>query len=297
MEPLTNNEDGVEKIDSFLEKETEMNGTSRADFLKKIGGFALLSAIPFATSAKSKSVKIRTGKKGAQWGFIIDLKRCVAGKACVVACKTENKTPPGVFYNRFIEEEKGTYPKTTFNAYTHPCMHCDNPPCIPVCPNNATTLLNDPNNATFKRDDGIVVTNYDKCVGAGDCVKACPYGARVIDVGKNYIADPKNPFNLIPSSEFNAKYGVRDVEKEKAPVTLSRKCMLCLHLQDENGEYREPTACSRTCMARAIHFGNLKDPNAKCLVTGDNLQELLKTRKHYRLKEEKGTNPNVYYLT
>jgi len=274
----------IQTTNSRLKKEVEMR-VSRADFLKKIGGIAALSTLPLITSAKNQKGQASTGKKNTQWGFIIDLKRCVACKACVVSCKNENKTPLGVFYNRFIEKEKGVYPKTTFNSYTQPCMHCENPPCVPVCPNNAT----------FKRDDGIVVTDYDKCVGAADCVKACPYGARTIDLGKNYIADPKNPFNLIPSSEFNAKYGLR--EAEKPPIGLARKCMLCLHLQDENGEYRDPTACSRTCMGKAIHFGNLKDPNAKCLVHGESMQHLLSTRKHFRLLEEKGTNPNVYYLS
>ena len=288
------NEKEQETVDKFLEEELGItNSVSREGFLKKIGGLAALAAVPLLSN--SQNAPVSTGKKNTQWGFIIDLKRCVACRACVIACKNENKTPPGIFYNKFIEEEKGVYPKTAFIAYTQPCLHCENPPCIPACPTNKTKILGDPNNATFKRDDGIVVTNYNKCVGNGACVDACPYGARAIDYGENYIADPTNRFNLIPSSEFNAMYGIR--EEDKNPINTARKCMMCLHLQDENGEYREPPSCARTCMGKAIHFGNLKDPNAKCIVTGANLQELLKTRKHFRLLEEKGTNPNVYYLT
>ncbi|OFY64522.1 MAG: hypothetical protein A3H98_08370 [Bacteroidetes bacterium RIFCSPLOWO2_02_FULL_36_8] len=225
------------------------------------------------------------GKKGAGWGFIIDLQRCVACKACVIACKNENKTPPGVAYNMFIEEEHGEFPNTFSNYFTRPCMHCEKSSCSMVCPVSAT----------YHREDGIVVVDYNKCIGCRYCIASCPYGARSFDYGHNYIADPNNPYNLIPSGEYNGKFGLR--KDGGSPIGNVRKCMLCLHLQDEKGEYTEPPACSRTCMGKAIHFGDLKDPNGKCLVHGENLHELIARRNHHRLKEELGNEPNVYYLT
>jgi molybdopterin-containing oxidoreductase family iron-sulfur binding subunit len=216
--------------------------------------------------------------------MVIDLNRCVACRACVLACKNENKTPPGVNYDIFIEEETGTYPKVRSLAFTRPCMHCSKPPCTKVCPRDATT----------SRPDGIVVVDYEKCIGCGRCVRACPYEARYFDRGDNYIADPGNPFNAVPSSEYGAAYGAR--KKRMPPNGLARKCTFCLHLQDENGAYREPPACARTCMGKAIHFGDLKDPEAKCLVHGENMRELLKQPGLYQWKKELGTKPSVSYL-
>ena len=274
-----------EAVDKFVEEEIGIkNGMNRADFLKSIGGLAATVALLTTTSGCNK-VEGFNGKKGARWGFIIDLKRCVACKACVIACKNENKTPPGVAYNVFIEEEHGEFPHTSSTYFTRPCMHCAESSCTLVCPVSAT----------YHRDDGIVVVDYNKCIGCRYCIAACPYGARSFDYGYNYIADPENAFNLIPSSEYNEKFGLR--KEGSSPIQNVRKCMLCLHLQDEKGEYREAPACARTCMGKAIHFGDLADPNGKCLITGDNLQELLARRNHHRLKEEMGNEPNVYYLT
>ncbi|MEK6614623.1 MAG: 4Fe-4S dicluster domain-containing protein [Bacteroidota bacterium] len=300
LQPIINNinkrlhpkEKETEFVDSFLEKETGMNTVSRGDFLRSIGGMALAtSALSLAGCNKPEGFN---GKKGARWGMLIDLKRCVACKACVAACKNENKTPPGVAYNVFIEEEHGEFPHTSYTYFTRPCMQCKYSSCALVCPVKAT----------YHRDDGIVVVDYDKCIGCRYCIAACPYGARSFDYGHNYFAEngtrdlfplKDNPYNSIPSSEYNCEYGVR--EKSKSPVGNVRKCTFCLHLQDAQGDYREPPACSRTCMGKAIHFGDLNDTNGKCLVHGENLQELLARRNHYRLKEKIGNEPSVYYLT
>ncbi len=99
-----------------------------------------------------------------------------------MACKNENKTPPGVAYNVFLEEEHGEFPHTYHKAYTRPCMHCAQSSCTDVCPVSAT----------YHREDGIVVVDYNKCIGCKYCIAACPYGARSFDYGHNYIADPEN---------------------------------------------------------------------------------------------------------
>ncbi|MBI3269821.1 MAG: 4Fe-4S dicluster domain-containing protein [Planctomycetes bacterium] len=216
--------------------------------------------------------------------MVIDLRRCVACKACVASCKSENKTPPGVAYNVFIEEEQGTFPYVRRVAFTRPCMQCAKSSCAQVCPTGAT----------YHRADGIVAVDYEKCIGCRYCIAACPYGARSFDYGHDYIEKAGNPYNEIPSSEYGASYGLR--HKGGSPEGNVRKCTFCLHLQDEKGEYREPPACVRTCMGKAIHFGDLKDPEGVCVAHGEKMQALLAHRGNYRLKEELGNEPAVYYL-
>jgi molybdopterin-containing oxidoreductase family iron-sulfur binding subunit len=224
------------------------------------------------------------GNPERRWGMIIDLRRCVACKACVVACKNENKTPPGVAYGVFIEEERGTFPHAQQTGFFRPCMQCTYSSCAKVCPTGAT----------YHRADGIVAVDYERCIGCRYCIAACPYGARSFDYGYEYIEDDENPYHRIPSSEYGAAYGLR--RKGVSPIGNVRKCTFCLHLQDERGEYREPPACCRTCMGRAIHFGDLRDPEARCVAHGEKMQELLARRAPYRLKEELGNEPAVYYL-
>ncbi|MBI3395361.1 MAG: 4Fe-4S binding protein, partial [Spirochaetia bacterium] len=143
-----------------------------------------------------------------------------------------------------------------------------------------------PIKATWKRrEDGIVVVDYNKCVGIGYCVDACPYGKRFIDTGQNYHEEP-NEFDRIPSPEYKRNW-VR--KADQPPIGKVRKCTFCLHRQDGNGNYLSPPACVQTCMAKAIHFGNLNDPASE-------VSHLLRTRRWMRLKEKAGTQPNVYYL-
>jgi len=232
----------------------------------------------------AKHIRTEGGNPDRRWGMIIDLKRCVACKACTTACKNENKTPPGVAYIIFLEEEHGTFPHVWRVAFTRPCMQCTKSSCAKVCPTGAT----------YHRADGIVAVDYEICIGCRYCLAACPYGARCFDYGHEYFEHRDSPYNAIPSSEYGARYGVR--QKGKSPVGNVRKCTFCLHLQDEKGEYRDAPSCARTCMGRAIHFGDLKDPEAKCLAHGEKVQELLARRTSYRLKEELGNEPSVYYL-
>lgn len=254
-------------------------GTDRRAFLKAIAGVAA------ATVALSGCHLKASGKEGkVRWGMIIDLKRCIACRACAISCKNENKTPPGVAYMVVLEEEHGQYPNVSRPYAPRPCMQCVRSSCTLVCPTGAT----------YHRPDGIVAIDYEKCIGCRYCIAACPYGARSFDYGYDYIGDPANPYNAIPSSEYGARYGVR--QRGKSPQWNVRKCTFCLHLQDENGMYREPPACARTCMGRAIHFGDLNDPQGTCIVHGERMQELLARRNHKRLKEELGNEPSVYYL-
>jgi molybdopterin-containing oxidoreductase family iron-sulfur binding subunit len=95
-----------------------------------------------------------------RWVMVIDLRKCVGCHACTMACVAENKLPPGVVYRLVLEEEFGTYPNVTRKFIPRPCMQCDDPPCTPVCPVNAT----------YTNPDGVVVMNYHQCIGCRYCI-------------------------------------------------------------------------------------------------------------------------------
>lgn len=218
-------------------------------------------------------------ESGVRWGMVIDLRRCVGCKACTVACKVENHTPPGVAYNVVLEEEEGEFPHLSRRFISRPCMQCRNSSCAEVCPTGAT----------HHRPDGIVVIDYDRCIGCRYCIAACPYGARSFDYGHNY-SETLSDYEKQPSPEYG-EYRTR--EKGKSPEGNVRKCTFCLH-RVTNGL---APACASTCMAHAIHFGNLNDPKGRCMAHGESLAEMLATRSHVRFKEELGNEPSVHYLT
>jgi len=90
-----------------------------------------------------------------RWVMVIDLRKCVGCHACTIACVAENKLPPGVVYRPVLEKEIGTYPNVKRQFIPRPCMQCDNPPCVPVCPVNAT----------YSNAEGVVVVDYEQCIG------------------------------------------------------------------------------------------------------------------------------------
>ena len=103
-----------------------------------------------------------------RWGMVIDLRKCVGCHACTVSCVAENKLPPGVVYRPVLDQEIGEYPNVTRRFMPRPCYAVRQPPCVPVCPVNAT----------YTRPDGIVAIDYEQCIGCRYCITACPYSAR-----------------------------------------------------------------------------------------------------------------------
>jgi molybdopterin-containing oxidoreductase family iron-sulfur binding subunit len=244
-----------------------------------IVGNGMLSA---ASRVNTKGKNETPTKRKYHYGMVIDTRRCVGCRACVLACKAENKTPPGVSYTVVFEEILENRPNDKPVFMTKPCFHCEHPPCTDVCPVSAT----------YKREqDGIVVVDYDRCIGCRYCMTACPYSARWFDFGENYPAvEEKTPWSGVPSPEYKQ---FRKREHEQSPIGNVRKCTFCLHLQDEKGQYNKAEgrwpACAKTCTGKAIHFGDFNDPNSEVSI-------LLRERQYIRLKEELGTSPNVYYL-
>ena len=223
--------------------------------------------------------------KDRRWVMVVDLGKCVGCHACTIACVAENKLPPGVVYRPVLEEEFGTYPNVTRRFLPRPCMQCDNPPCVPVCPVGAT----------YKNPDGVVVVDYDQCIGCRYCVTACPYGARTFDFGMTYGSETPHAAGVIVGQTgadvyeraANYEYGEQwpRGHSEASPVGNVRKCHFCLHRVKE-GMLPE---CVTTCIGRATYFADANDPDA--LVTS-----LVANPSVMRLKEELGTEPRVYDL-
>ncbi|MHB1618420.1 MAG: 4Fe-4S dicluster domain-containing protein [Sulfuricella sp.] len=210
-----------------------------------------------------------------RWIMVIDLRKCTGCMGCTIACVAENKLPPTIFYRPVFTETHGKYPNVARRFMARPCMQCDKPPCTEVCPVRAT----------WKREDGIVVIDYDKCIGCGYCIMACPYSARSFDKGYfsiDFEGNVLKPYETLPSHE----YGVDRVRsRDSSPVGNARKCHFCIY-RIEKGLL---PACTVSCMGRATFFGDGNDP--KSLVS-----ELIGKPNVMQLKKEMGTGPNVYYL-
>lgn len=175
----------------------------------------------------------------AQFGWFIDLDRCIGCDTCAVACKAENNTrptaspltfksnrgvmPSHVSYRWVVKREAGTYPATSISFVTSACNHCANPGCLAACPVSNPLDPSNENNAIFKRaSDGIVLINETVCIGCKQCIVACPYGA----------------------PQFNAT--TKKVEK----------CTFCLHrLYDSSGVRTAlAPACVTSCVGGALHM-------------------------------------------
>ncbi|HWP60230.1 MAG TPA: 4Fe-4S dicluster domain-containing protein [Candidatus Acidoferrales bacterium] len=206
--------------------------------------------------------------------MVIDLRKCVGCSACTIGCIAENRLPPGVVYRPVVEEEIGAYPHVTRRFTPRPCMQCDNPPCVPVCPVKAT----------YKRPDGIVEINYEQCIGCRYCVTACPYSARTFDFGENYTdrTPKRQPYETSPSPEYGRSW---DRTNGKSPAGNVRKCQFCIHRLNAG----MLPACVTTCVGLATYFGDWNDHDSL-------VAELIGKPNVIRLKEEMGTQPKVYYL-
>jgi Fe-S-cluster-containing dehydrogenase component len=220
-----------------------------------------------------------------RWVMAIDLRKCVGCHACTIGCIAENKLPPGVVYRPVMEEEIGIYPNVSRRFTPRPCLQCDSPPCTDVCPVKAT----------YKDAEGMVVMDYERCIGCRYCMTACPYSARTFDFGATYTqGTPSAPGLIIGHADADDyervssfEYGVeRDRTRRTAsPVGNVRKCHFCMH-RVHNGVL---PACVTTCIGRATYFGDANDPNS--LVAAQ-----ISRANAVRLKEELGTQPRVYFL-
>ncbi len=149
---------------------------SKRGFLKEllgVGASATVIPIMPVQAAMNEQPPRRPGMSGKRFGMLIDLRKCIGCQACTVSCSVENQPPIGQFRTTVlqyeIDKDDGSAPAMV--SLPRLCNHCENPPCVPVCPVQAT----------FQREDGVVLVDNERCVACGYCVQACPYDARFIN--------------------------------------------------------------------------------------------------------------------
>ena len=146
---------------------------SKRIFLKKLSVLSVGQAfIPLGQAESQFQPVRRDGSDEHRYAMLVDLRRCIGCQSCTISCGIENATPLGEFRTT-VRQYEVTDEKQVVNNVLLPrlCNHCDNPPCVPVCPVQAT----------YQRKDGIVVINNERCIGCAYCVQACPYDARFIN--------------------------------------------------------------------------------------------------------------------
>ncbi|MCK5820377.1 MAG: 4Fe-4S dicluster domain-containing protein [Bacteroidales bacterium] len=230
------------------------------DQIKKIKG----------PNLKSNQSKGREGIPGKRWTMVMDLSKCRNARKCVSACQTAHHLRPHEYHinTLAIQESKNTSP------YFMPklCQHCDNPPCVAVCPVDAT----------FKRQDGIVLIDNERCIGCRFCMAACPYSARMFHW--------KEP---VDAEENKEKVYDIELNVPQRKGTISK----CLFSSDRLREGKLPY-CVSACPNGVFYFG---DENEDAVTNGTTketvrLSQLLRDKGGYRLMPELGTEPRVYYL-
>jgi len=222
--------------------------------------------------------------------MVIDLDKCTACQACTVACQAENNVPfagpdeTALDRSKHWQDvmtklgEEGEYPNFHVRFIPRPCMHCDDPPCVKVCPVGAT----------YVDDEGLVRMDYQRCIGCRYCTTACPYTVRYY----NWYT-PQYPAGY--DAYLNPNVPVR-------PVGVVEKCTFCIHRlepakREAAAQGRELTdadlvllpACNQACPASARYFGDLDDPEST-------VSRLARSPRAFRLLEDLGTEPKVYYL-
>lgn len=224
-----------------------------------------------------------------RWGMVIDLDKCTGCQSCTIACKAENNVPHGSpeehkrrltpFWQKVIAASSGEYPSVSIDLIPMPCMHCDNAPCVMVCPAKAT----------YRREDGIIVQDFRRCLGCKYCIVACPYGARSF----NYQEPEEKAYHRPDPPPDREVRGMWPFPRRVHGVV--EKCTFCFHRIDQGlkegkkiGTEVVP-ACVEACPAHTLSFGDLDDPESE-------VSRLLASRQWTRLREGMGTEPKVFYL-
>lgn len=254
---------------------------SRRDVLKIVGitgATAVMSQLitsgPFSAEAVSGiEVEPRAaGETPHQWRMVIDLSRCIGCNYCVWACQAVNDVPDEAMRWNVGFAEKTENGDDFY--MTRPCLHCDEAPCVKVCPVGAT----------WKRADGIVAMDYDRCIGCRYCEVACPYDARRFNWRASETPNPYQP-----------TWG--EAEVPRRPRGVVEKCTFCVQRIDRGLEQglapgvdaAATPACVNACPVSARLFGDALDPASP-------VSKFLTEHDTFRLREDFGTEPKVHYV-
>lgn len=252
---------------------------TRRDALKIVGatgGAVLVSQLftsgPFSVDAIEGLERTTDADASHEWHMVIDLDKCIGCQYCVWACQATNDVP---------EDNKRWnvgFPERTVNGtefyMTRPCLHCQEAPCVKVCPVGATWV----------REDGIVEMDYDRCIGCRYCEVACPYDVRRF----NWEASTA-------PNEYVPLWGTPEIDRRERGVI--EKCTFCVHRIDRGLEQglmpgvdpQATPACVNVCPVGARQFGDINDPNSPVAI-------YLDEHDTFRLREDLGTEPKVHYV-
>jgi Fe-S-cluster-containing dehydrogenase component len=253
-----------------------------------IGTVARAAAALGVGSASAVADEAKPGRTPHKWGMAIDLDRCTGCQACAVACRAENNIPMAgptntekgraIFWMNLLTTSEGSYPALRHEFFPTPCNHCEDPPCIKVCPVGATT----------QSEEGIIQQIPERCIGCRLCEVSCPYTRR-------YFNWSEPEWNGAWREQLNPDVAVR-------PAGVIEKCLFCHHriravkekVRAEgraltDADVRTLPACAASCPAQAIVFGDLADPKSE-------VSRLAESPRAFRLLEELGTRPKVIYL-
>jgi Fe-S-cluster-containing dehydrogenase component len=285
--------------------ENESERSSRRNFLKKVGvgvGAVSIAGVAgtsvLAGSSKKSGVKMkllapdgtlvevdkddikpakeivaelkeeaRKGLPNRKFAMVVDLARCKNARKCVEACQEGHLLPKDHEWMKlYLLQDDNTTSKYWF---PRPCFHCDKPMCVSVCPVGAT----------YKRADGIVLIDNQRCIGCKFCMTGCPFSARVfnwkdpeVKVPEGHVYDPETN---IPATEGTVG-----------------KCVFCADKLRNN----ELPRCVSACPMGVIYFGDILEDTVTNGNETERFSKLMIDRAGYRYREELGTLPSVYYL-
>ncbi|MDH3648772.1 MAG: 4Fe-4S dicluster domain-containing protein [Saprospiraceae bacterium] len=210
----------------------------------------------------------RQGIPGKKFVMVVDLSRCTNARKCISSCEHHHQLTPDRPFIKVLKMQDNA----DSSPYWMPkkCFQCDNPPCVKVCPVAAT----------YKRSDGIVLVDNERCIGCRFCMSACPYSARVFNWGKPEETEETHHHSYSPETSVPSKIGTVE------------KCDFCPDMLRQN----KLPHCITACPNGALYFG---DKTADAVTNGGEtvrLSTLLREKAGYRYLEELGTEPNVYYL-
>ncbi|MEP7322978.1 MAG: 4Fe-4S dicluster domain-containing protein [Saprospiraceae bacterium] len=210
----------------------------------------------------------RKGIAGKKFVMVIDLARCKNVKNCQSACDHMHHLPKDQNWIKVLSMQDSDLTSPYWQPST--CMHCDEPPCVKVCPVDAT----------FKREDGIVLIDSDRCIGCRFCMAACPYSTRVFN-----WSEPDIPLEIA-----NQPYSCETSTPQKKGTV--GKCDFC----PDMARIGELPHCVTACPNGVFFFGDMNEDSVSNGAETFKFSELVKDKAGYRLMEDLGTKPSVYYL-
>jgi molybdopterin-containing oxidoreductase family iron-sulfur binding subunit len=242
---------------------------SRATLALTADGDLVLATKPGNAATIPTPAEVRQGVPGRRWVMVVDLAACDGCGKCAESCVKSHFVPADREYLRIFKMQESA--DTAPYWFPRPCFHCDDPPCARVCPVGAT----------FKRADGIVLIDNERCIGCRFCMAACPYSVRVFN-----WARPKDPPAALARG-YSPEWGY------PRRVGTAEKCDFCADMARDG----KLPHCVGTCAMGALWFGDEnEDAVTNSKGTTVQLTKLLRDRAGFRYMEELGTKPRVYYL-